>query len=130
MASWRELRSHIFDNYKVAEDGGSIMALDFNTGDRRSQRVMVGLGGNDRSGEEWVQISSPIAAVGEVNLVAAARAAFDWLCGGVVVISDTVYLHHAAPLVNLDLNEFERPLSIVVQGADEIERQLTGVDRY
>ena len=39
-----------------------------------------------------------------------------------------VGLRHAVPLANLDLNEFNHPLSIVTGSADELEEMLTGRD--
>lgn len=129
MASWNELRSFVQNTYKVSEDRGEMLSMIFSTGER-SQLVLVGLAKNQNTGEEWVQISSPIGKLANVNLEAAGRAAFDWLCGGVVVINDMVYLHHAAPLANLDTNEFVRPLTVIVDGADQIEAALTGADEF
>jgi hypothetical protein len=39
-------------------------------------------------------------------------------------------IRHAVPLANLNINEFERPLSLVTNTADQLERQLTGADEY
>lgn len=130
MASWTELKSFIDSKYKIAEDSGNMLKLIFGLDDGRSQIVIVAKISNDNTGEEWVGISSPIGPVASVDVAEAARRAFDVLCGGVVVISDMVYLHHAAPLVNLDSNEFVRPLSVLVGQADEIEKALLGGDNY
>ncbi|MFN8018020.1 MAG: hypothetical protein U0P45_07835 [Acidimicrobiales bacterium] len=129
MASWNELRGFIQSNYKVAEDKGELLSMIFSVGER-SQAVLIGLAKNQNTGEEWVQISSPIGPVATVDLEAASRAAFDWLCGGIVVVADMVYLHHAAPLANLDTNEFVRPLTVIVDGADQLESTLLGTDEF
>lgn len=129
MASWNELRSHIAANYKINEDKGDLLSMLF-AEDGRTQVTLVGLAGNTNTGEQWVQISSPIGPVGRVDLLAAARSAFDWLCGGIVVVGDLVYLHHSAPLANLDINEFARPLTVVTSGADALEKQLLGTDDF
>lgn len=130
MASWNELKGYIGGKYKVADDNGDIMKLLFGVDDSRSQMVLVARISNDRTGEEWVGISSPIGPVGRVDITEAARRAFEVLCGGVVVVGDMVYLHHSAPLVNIDTNEFERPLSVIVDQADQIEKALLGSDEY
>lgn len=130
MASWNELKAHIHASYKVKGDNGELVSMVFAESDGRTQLTLVGRGHNTNTGEEWVQISSPIGEVARINLEAAARAAFDWLCGGIVVIDDRVYLHHAAPLANLDVNEFARPLAVITSGADSIERALLGTDEF
>lgn len=129
MASWTEMKAYVQSNYEVADSSDEILKLVFRVGSgNRTQIVLVGRMTNTNTGEEWVGISSPIGSVGSVDIAAAARSAWKVLCGGIVVIADMVYLHHSAPLVNLDPNEFERPLSIVVEQADQIEAELLGVD--
>lgn len=130
MASWSELRSFIEANYKIADDSGDMVKLIFDVDGGRSQIVLVARIANDNTGEEWVGISSPIGPVDKVDLTQAARRAFEVLCGGIVIVSDMVYLHHSAPLVNIDNNEFLRPLSVLVGQADVIERELLGADEY
>ncbi len=39
-------------------------------------------------------------------------------------------IRHSVPLLNLNINEFERPLALVTTTADRFERELTGGDRY
>lgn len=131
MATWNDLKAHIESNFKVDEDSGDLLRLFFSVGDgSRSQFVLVGRLSNDNTGEEWVGISSPIGPLGSFDLAEAARKAWEVLCGGIVVIGDLVYLHHSAPLINLDTNEFMRPLSIIVEHADRIEAQLRGADHF
>ncbi len=130
MASWNEMRSFINEEYKVKKDDGETITMVFDLGEGRSQLVLIGLSKNENTGEEWLQISSPIGKVEEVNVRRAAEMTFSYLCGGVVVAGDLVLMHHSAPLANLDTNEFKRPLSVIVNGADDIERQLVGGDKY
>lgn len=130
MASWNELTNYIRANYKVHNDDGSIMSMVFDTGQGRSQVVIIALAKNPNTGEEWAHVASAIGGVGAVNLEAAARQVNEYLCGGIVVIGDYVYVQHAVPLANLDTNEFVRPLSIVVDSADSLEQVLTGRDDH
>ncbi len=130
MASWNELREYVEGKYKIADRADGMLKLLFGVEGDRSQIVLVARISNNNTGEEWVGISSPIGSVDSVDLAEAARLAFNVLCGGIVIIGDMVYLHHAAPLVNLDTNEFERPLSILVGQADKIEKALTGNDNF
>ena len=131
MASWNDLKALVAQRFKVEELDSNHLKMLFETGsENRSQLVLVARQFNESTGEEWVGISSPIGKVGEVPLEAAARMADEVLCGGIVVINDLVCLQHSAPLVNLDTNEFLRPLNIIVVQADKIERVLVGSDRF
>ena len=47
------------------------------------------------------------------------------VCGGLALAGDNLTLQHAIRLVNLDVNEFERPLQLVMSSADELEVSLT-----
>lgn len=131
MASWGELKAMVKERYNVEEVDAGFLRLVFAVGDQgRSQIVTLARFSNDNTGEEWVGISSPVGKIGEVSIELAARKAFEVLCGGIVVINDLICLHHSAPLVNLDMNEFLRPLSIIMNQADAIEAALSGGDRY
>lgn len=130
MATWAELESYIRGNYRTeAGSTDTFIRMIFTLPDGRTQVVMVGRAESvDRA--EWMMCSSPIGRIKDINLEMAGRLAFDELCGGIVVINDMVMLHHAAPIENLDVDGFERPLASVVVGADRIEAKLRGVDEF
>lgn len=81
--------------------------------------------------EDWVQIATPFARVGQVDLRAVLAEVGDTIIvGGVAVMGDYVVLRHSLPLINLDINEFTDPLDLVASGAEQLERRFTGRDDY
>jgi hypothetical protein len=52
------------------------------------------------------------------------------MCGGIGATGELVTVRHAAPLVNMDINELERPLLLVTTTADRLERQFQGGDIF
>jgi hypothetical protein len=81
--------------------------------------------------EEWVQIASPFARVGDVNLRQVLEEVGNTMVvGGVAIVGDFVMLRHSVPLINLDLNEFVDPLALVTRSADRIERRFVGGDDF
>jgi hypothetical protein len=130
MATWQDLTNYVRANYKVAEEGAGSMKLIFETGDLRSQVVMLWRVTLDDGAEEWVQIESPFAELGKVDLTRALYEVGQIVCGGLAIVGDVLTIRHAAPLANLNINEFERPLGLVTNTADRLEHQLSGGDQY
>jgi hypothetical protein len=101
----------------------------FDTGGMRSQVVIVWhMRLND--GEEWVQIESPFAELGSVDLGQALQQIGNTVCGGMAMFSNLVTFRHSLPLDNLNINEFESPLRLVTTTADNLEKMLVGGDRF
>jgi hypothetical protein len=81
--------------------------------------------------EDWVQIATPFARVGEVDLQEALTEVGNTIVvGGVVLMGEYLVLRHSLPLINLDINEFTDPLDLVASGAEQLERWFTGRDDY
>lgn len=130
MATWPDLKQYILANYKIAQDIGNGLKLQFGLEGGRSQLVFVTHYSLMDGREDWAVIDSPIGELGKVNLTQAVVAAGDMVCGGVSVLRELVTLTHAVPLANLDLNEFERPFSLLITSADRLESILTGRDDF
>jgi hypothetical protein len=130
MATWSDLVGYVRANYRVAEEKPNMLQMVFDTGNLRSQLVFLWrqtlMGGE----EEWVQIESPFAKVGSVDLQRALEEVGGVVCGGAAIDSGHLLIRHAVPLGNLNINEFERPLHLVTTTADHLERELDGSDRY
>jgi hypothetical protein len=47
-----------------------------------------------------------------------------------VAVDGTAVFRHSAPLSDLTFAEFEAPFRLVTATADDLERRLTGADRY
>jgi hypothetical protein len=71
-----------------------------------------------------------IRIASSVNLRAAVEATEKIVCGGIGSLGELVTVRHSVPLLNLDINEFERPLHPVTTTADRLEQQLQGGDQF
>ncbi|MEI6620544.1 MAG: hypothetical protein WCP28_01380 [Actinomycetes bacterium] len=127
MATWPELVAFIRAHYKVAESTNGALTLHFRTEADRSQTVMV-FNTPLQTGEEWIQIESPIGKLDAIDLRAALKEIGSTVCGGLASTGQFLTFRHAVPLANLDSNEFQRPLNLVVNTADRLEKKLTGAD--
>lgn len=130
MASWSALTEYVNRKYNVAEQNEDMMKMIFDVGDLRTQLVFLWKQTLFGGEEEWVQIDSPFGNINRVDLPSVVRHAGDMVCGGVASVGDTLTYRHSVPLGNLDINEFERPLTLVMSTADQLERQFTGGDNY
>jgi hypothetical protein len=136
LADWGDLVSYIRYSYDViqykpdevrirvsfAEDEEDLLG--------RRQIMVVAHEVLDRR-EDWVQIATPFARVGQVDLrEVLAEAGHTTVVGGIVLMGDYLVLRHSLPLINLDINEFTDPLQLVASAAEELERRFTGRDDY
>lgn len=130
MATWSALTEYVRANYKISEETPNSLKLIFDLGNLRSQVVFLWRMSLLDNTEEWVQIESPFGRLGSVDLNGAVRALDETVCGGIGVMGEFVTVRHAAPLLNLDINELERPLVLVTAMADNLERQFQGGDDF
>jgi hypothetical protein len=129
MANWEQLRQYIHSNYQVEEELPEAIKMVFELRGGRTQLVFVTHYSLMDGQEDWVVIESPFGELGRVDLGAAVAAAGNMVCGGVGLYKERYFtLRHAVPLANLDLNEFERPLRLIITSADSLEARLTGRD--
>ncbi len=129
MATWSTLVNYVQSTYRIAERSDGMIKIVFDTGELRSQVVYLWrqtLAGD----EEWVQIESPFAELNTVDLRKAVKEIGDMVCGGLAAVGEFVTVRHAVPLVNLNINEFERPLILVTTTADRLEKEFVGTDRF
>lgn len=125
MARWRNLTAYVGEKYKIAYDKPSTMGLYFNTGDGRSQMVVLSYKELADDNEEWVQIESPVAKMSEVNATKALELAEDLVCGGLAKSGDYLVFRHSVPLADMSVEEFESPFRLVIGSADGLEKELT-----
>lgn len=129
MASWEALRSHIFGNYRVADDQGDFLRLNFDLGDGRSQSVFVRRL-QTVGGEEWGVVESAIGELDRVNVHRVLESIEGVVCGGLSRVGDLLTLRDSFPLDDLDINEFESPLAKITTTADDLERAHVGADAF
>jgi hypothetical protein len=130
VATWADLTDYVKSNYKIADQKPGFIKLVFEVGGLRSQVVMLWHQTLSGGTEEWVQIESPFGELGSVDLTKAVQAVGDTVCGGLACMGNLVTFRHSLPLLNLNINEFERPLTLVTNTADELEKRFTGGDRF
>ncbi|SRR6266496_2054198 len=130
MATWSDLVGYVRSNYKVSDERPGMVKMVFETENLRSQVVLLWHHTLMDGNEEWLQIESPFAQLGSVNLQQALEEVGRTVCGGAAVVFDLVTIRHAVPLANLNINEFERPLTLVTTTADYLEQKLIGGDKY
>jgi hypothetical protein len=130
MASWSDVVGYIHSNYKVSDETPSSMKLVFETGNLRSQVVMLWRVTPEGTSEEWVQIESPFGELGSIDLAQALQQVSNTVCGGMSLVGNLVTFRHSIPLMNADINEIEWPLRMVIGTADQLERALTGGDKF
>jgi hypothetical protein len=79
--------------------------------------------------EDWVQIASPCGRVAQVNLERLLEEiGMTTIVGGAAIMGEWVVIRHSLPLVNLDINEFIDPLTLVADTADRLEEKFVGGD--
>jgi hypothetical protein len=136
VATWDDVLTYVRRNYTIQEeirnDDGAVMGLRmvFSLSDLRSQLVFLWHNKLGDGTESWVQITSPFAKAAEVNLSEVLDVVGGYVCGGVAKYDELLILQHAAPLLNLDINELERPLQLVLSTADNLERRFAGGDAF
>lgn len=130
MTTWSDLVSYVHNNYKVADERSDMIKLIFETEGLRSQVVLLWHLTLANGNEEWVQIESPFGELDSLDLTAAVKAVGNTVCGGMAVYGNFVTFRHSLPLDNLNINEFESPLALVTTTADQLEKSLTGGDKF
>lgn len=130
MTTWNDLVSYVKNHYKIADENPDMIKLLFETGNMRSQVVLLWHMTLSNSSEEWVQIESPFAKLGGVDLTKALQLVGNTVCGGMALYGNLVTFRHSLPLENLNINEFESPLGLVTTTADSLEKELVGGDKF
>jgi hypothetical protein len=115
MATWADVRSHIASKYRIANDNGTVITMEFDTGNGRSQLVLVA--GSDTT----IQLKSPFAKEGQVQPGKVIQSAGMF---GVCQVNELYCLTHLMLTETLDALEFDVPLRLIVEAADEIEKNL------
>lgn len=130
MADWNALHNYITNNFKVTEDDFKSVKLIFNLDGGRSQLVFVNYGG-ELEGSEWAVISTAVCEESDISHREALVRNSQMLMGGLALIDGgPVIFRYAIRLADLDPAEFETPLKVTVLFGDELERELSSLDRY
>ncbi len=130
MTTWTEVINYVRLRYEVLEETDSWLRFQLNLQDDRTQQVSVHHV-PDADGAAWLEISSPVGWADKVDLRRLLDLAGEALVGGAAVVEGVALLKHTVPLEDLSvLEEFDRPLQLVVAKADAFERELTEADHF
>ncbi|AHI00180.1 hypothetical protein GCM10010174_82880 [Kutzneria viridogrisea] len=130
MATWKDLVAFIRTEYRVVEETRDEINIYVEFEDERSQLIWLSREVLDGR-EEWVQIASPFAMAGQVNLNAVLKEIGETtVVGGAAIMGEHVVLRHSLPLSNLDINEFVDPLALLAGTVDSLEETFSGGDAF
>lgn len=130
VTTWTDVINYVRTRYEVLEEADGWVRFQLDTAEDRSQQVAVHHvpEGDD---VEWVEISSPVGRVDEIDLRHLLELTGTSIVGGAAVVDGVALFKHTVPLADLSVREeFERPLALVVAGADTFEQELTRADRF
>lgn len=71
----------------------------------------------------------PFADVQTVDLKKALTAVGNVVCGGAALIENLLFIRRAVPLLNLNINEFERPPLLATVTTDRLAREFVSGDK-
>ncbi len=129
MASWDDLMSFVRVRYEIMRQVDGDLWFNLPTTGDRTQIVAVQqvIGEDDHP---WIEITSPVAKAGDIDLARALTLAGESVAGGVIISDGVVLFRHSIPLDDTAIDGFERPLQLVVKVADRLEHELTSADAH
>jgi hypothetical protein len=129
MATWENLRQYIHSKYQVADEAPGVVRMMFDVGGGRSQNVFVS--GKTMGDFEYLVIWTPICHESQMPARDALVRNAGMPIGALALAPDgTMILRHSAPLKDLDIDEFDMPLSALTQAGDMLERQFSMTDQF
>ena len=130
MTTWTEVINFVRLRYEVLEETDSWLRFRLDLEGERTQQVSVHHV-PDADGAAWLEISSPVGRADDIDLRRLLDLSGEALVGGAAVVDGVALLKHTVPLEDLSvLEEFDRPLQLVVAKADAFERELTEADHF
>lgn len=130
MASWSDVMNHVRDNYTISEEGPGYCRLLLRLNGGRSQFVFLFHSRLVGGSEDWVEVQSPVGRVTDVPLRPLMQDVGELVVGGALIAGDMILLKHSVPLANLELNDFERPMVLIMHSADDLEKKYVGSDPF
>jgi len=130
VTTWTEVINFVRLRYEVLEETDSWLRFRLDLEGERTQQVSVHHV-PDADGAAWLEISSPVGRADDIDLRRLLDLSGEALVGGAAVVDGVALLKHTVPLEDLSvLEEFDRPLQLVVAKADAFERELTEADHF
>ena len=127
MATWKQIKDYIRENYQLQEDEGDFFQMTFELEGDRSQIIFVQKTKSE-AGDIWIQISSPIGIIEDDEINDALEMMENELCGGMVKIGERHFVRHNMLIDDLSPEQFESIMQIVMNAADKMEEKFIGGD--
>ena len=127
MATWKEIKDFIRNNYNLQKDEGDFFQMTFEIDENRSQLVFVQKT-KSQSGDIWIQIASPIGLIEDDEINDALEMLNDAMCGGMVKMGERHFVRHCMPIDELSPDQFIKSMNIIVGVADDMEKRFIGGD--
>jgi hypothetical protein len=127
VASWDDLVSYVRVRYEIMRQAQGELWFNLPTTGERTQLVVVRQS-DGTDGHPWVQIASPVAKLADLDLPKLLELAGASVVGGVIALDGVAVLRDSIPLEDAGLAVFERSFRLIVETADELEKELTGTD--
>lgn len=129
MPTWNEIVDYCKEKYGLENAEPTYFELRKTWSDGRTQEIVVRT--YDAFDESWLEFVSPVCKEDELSPRAALRKNAAMAIGALALNDKGYYqLQYAVRLASLDMDEFEKPLHILLAKADDLELELTGENRY
>jgi len=128
MATWADVYNHLTSNYRLAVNENNMLALDFECDGGRAQRILIS--NFDALGKSWILFRSRVCEKNRLNPEEALRRNAGFAVGFLALSEDYYEIVYTTQLNTLDIDELELPLHALTDTADQLERELTGTDRW
>ncbi len=128
MASWSDVQNHLRSRYVLTEDQPNLIALDFECAGGRSQKILISAFA--ALNKHWVLFRSRVCERDRLDPEEALRRNSVFAVGFLALADNFYEIVYTTQLETLDIDELEIPLRVLTDTADELERELTGMDRW
>lgn len=126
MVTPEELKEYLQNQYQI-DDDDSLFSIVVQTNESRTQVVIVQI--IDVKGQPFCRILSRIGNLDTYGINKALSIMTDKLMGGLVKIDGMTYVIHGFSLNSLDTpNDINLMIEIIAYAADDIEKEILGVD--
>ena len=128
MATWSDVQTYLRQRYILAEDTPQLVALDFECTGGRAQRILISA--FSALGKHWLLLRSRVCERHLLDPEEALRRNAVFAVGYLALSEGFYEVVYTVQLDTLEIDELEIPLKALTDTADELELELTGMDRW
>jgi hypothetical protein len=128
VATWTDVQNHLRGRYVFAEEQPNLIALDFECQGGRAQRILISA--FSALNKKWLLFRSRVCERSRLDPEEALRRNSIFAVGYLALSEGFYEIVYTEQLDTLDIDELEIPLRALSDTADDLERELTGTDRW